>query len=271
MNLFVSVILLGIIEGLTEFVPVSSTGHLILFGNMIGFTGNSAATFEICIQLGAILAVVVLYWQRFVSCITALFVKQTWQGNTHTRLNVGHFIVSIVPIVVVGFLLYHVIKTYLFSVSVVAWALIVGGVVMLCVDLIAKKQTQHTETLDAVTYKQAFMVGLAQCCAVCPGVSRSAATIIGGVVSGVSYKTAAEYSFLIAVPVMCMATVYDLYKSWSMLSSADIVPFLLGAGVAFIVACAAIKIFITVISKWKLVPFGWYRIGIGILVLLFCK
>ena len=273
MNIFVIATILGVIEGLTEFIPVSSTGHLILFGKMLAFTGATASSFEICIQLGAILAVVVLYRQRFAALWHDCMNLRKKRTALRPGFSLMHLVIAVVPVVIVGFTLYHVIKEVLFSPVVVAWSLIAGGVIMMLVDgaVSRRKLVAKSVSLDSITYRQAFLVGCLQCFSVCPGVSRSGATIVGGLVSGLDYRTAAEFSFILAVPVMGMAVGYDLLKSWTALSGGDVAVFSLGFIVSFIVAYAAIKFFLALLQQWKLTPFGIYRILLGIGVLVLCK
>ena len=259
MDIFV-VLILSIVEGITEFIPISSTGHMILVGEALNFTGEKAASFEIFIQVGAIGAVVWLYRERFSS-----YLKPTSWTNTR-KLNFIHFALAIFPVVVLGALAYKTIKHVLFSSEVVAISLIVGGLVMIIVEKWGKLP-ESTTSLDEVSYLQAFKIGCLQCFALIPGVSRSGATILGGLFFGLNYKTAAEFSFLIAVPVMLMASGYDLLKSAEIISRSDMSYFLLGAGLSFIVAYFSIKTFLKLLSQLKLTPFGWYRILIGIVVL----
>ena len=207
---------LGIIEGLTEFVPVSSTGHLILFGHLLDFHGQTAATFEIFIQLGAILAVVYLYFQHFLS----LFRFDTDQTGLRGFRGMQIFAVACLPIYVLGFLLHEYIKQVLFSPLTVAIALILGGLVMIVVE--RREQKVRVTSLDQISLRQAFVIGIAQCFALWPGMSRSGSTIVGGMLIGLDRVVAAEFSFLVAVPVMVVAVGYDTLKSLSLLSAADI-------------------------------------------------
>lgn len=249
-------IILGVVEGLTEFIPVSSTGHLIIVGNLLGFTGEKAATFEVVIQLGAILSVVVLYARRFVRLIP---VKDSgtestldgWSGLIRIAL-------ATAPALLMGYLAHDFIKTRLFTPVAVAWALAVGGfAIMLAEKVIANRSSN---SLDDVSLKQALGIGLFQTLSLWPGTSRAAATIVGGLILGLDRKGAAEFSFLIAVPVMVAATGYDLLKMRELLVAEDIA--LLGVGfvVSFLVALITIAAFIRLLSGWNLVPFAWYRI-----------
>ncbi len=254
-------ILMGIVEGLTEFIPVSSTGHLILFGEGIGFHGPSAATFEIFIQLGAILAVVFLYPARF----TGLFELSSyagfkgWQGLIKIAL-------ACLPAFVLGFLFHKMIKSYLFFPFPVALALIVGGVLFYLIDRPGK--TYKVSALEQISYKQAFLIGVFQCFALWPGMSRSGSTIIGGLLLGLDRKVAAEFSFLVAVPVMSAAVAYDMLKTYSTTVSIDWTIFSVGFVVSFLTAILAIRFFIRLLGSYTLRPFGYYRIVLGALVLV---
>jgi undecaprenyl-diphosphatase len=254
-------IILGVVEGLTEFLPVSSTGHLILAGNVLNFTGSKADTFEVVIQLGAILAVVWLYRQRFMQLLE--FRKaQGLQGKRGLWL-LG---LTTLPALVVGFLTHDFIKDHLFQPQTVAIGLAVGGVILIIFERF--KHHVKTVSLDDITSRQALAVGLFQLCALWPGVSRSASTIIGGMIQGMDRKTAVEYSFLIAVPVMICATGFDLLKSFSSLSASDIPLFVTGFITAFVAALFAVKYFVQFIQRFGFTAFGWYRIVLALVVLL---
>jgi undecaprenyl-diphosphatase len=262
-NVF-SATLMGIVEGLTEFIPVSSTGHLIMVGEMIGYTGEKAATFEIVIQLGAILAVLLLYRERFVRFFsgfnTEMLKLPTGNDGNNNELNLVHIAIAILPVMAVGFFSHKYIKQYLFSSATVVIGLVVGGIIMIAVERKLLKNPATTD-LDSITYHQALWVGLAQCCALWPGVSRSGATIVGGLLGKMDHRTSAEFSFLIAVPVMFVATAYDLIKSWDLLGADDLIMLAVGFIVSFIFAWLSVVTFLKILSKWKLSPFGWYRIG----------
>ncbi|MFC7392186.1 undecaprenyl-diphosphate phosphatase [Scopulibacillus cellulosilyticus] len=259
----IQAVIMGLIEGLTEFLPVSSTGHLILTGHLIGFTGEKAKTFEVVIQLGSILAVVVLFWKRFLS----LFGLYRERGE-QKGLNLIHVIVACIPAIILGALLHGIIKAYLFSPYTVVVGLVIGGILLIFADKKTKQQTTHA-SLDRLSYAQAFGIGLFQCLALWPGFSRSGATISGGVLMGTSYKTAAEFSFIIAVPMMIGASGLDMIKSYSILSSGDLPIFLAGFLTAFIVAMLAIVFFLKLISKLRFTPFAIYRFIIAVLFYLF--
>lgn len=256
--------LMGIVEGLTEFIPVSSTGHLIMVGEMIGYTGEKAATFEIVIQLGAILAVLLLYRERFARFFSGFDVQMLKQpfnsGGGSDELNLVHIGIAILPVMAVGFITHKYIKQYLFSSATVVIGLVVGGIIMIVVERWFLKDLTTTD-LDGITYRQALWVGLAQCCALWPGVSRSGATIVGGLLLNMDHRTSAEFSFVIAVPVMFIATAYDLMKSWNLLGVDDFVMLAVGFIVSFVFAWLSVVTFLKILSKWKLSPFGWYRIA----------
>lgn len=262
MENWVIAVILGIIEGLTEFIPVSSTGHLIVAGNLLGFVGEKASTFEVAIQLGAILSVVVLYRARFLRLIPASgdpfpplgSALDGWSGLYRIGL-------ATLPALVVGFLARNAIKTYLFTPRTVALALVVGGIAILFTERFVRRRS--TSPLDMLSLGQALGIGLFQTLALWPGTSRSAATIIGGMLLGLDRKDAAEFSFLIAVPIMTAATGYELLKMRESLSTAEAGQLALGFIVAFIVALLTIRAFIRVLNRWTLVPFAWYRIVVA--------
>lgn len=264
-------IILGIVEGLTEFIPVSSTGHLILTHHLL-FGGEEMtgfwATFEVAIQLGAILAVVVLYWSRFMELLGVSRPEGTPFPALRSlflpdqRLGLLHILFAIFPALVAGFLLHGFIKSELFSAGTVVIGLIAGGLVMVALPYLAPKP--QTGSLDSISLKQSFLIGLGQCLSLWPGVSRSGATIITGIFTGLGQKTAAEFSFIVAVPVMMAATGYDLLKSWSLITSDTFVTLAIGFVVSFLVAIAAIKGFLSLLSRIGLPAFGWYRIVAGL-------
>lgn len=257
-------LILAVVEGLTEFLPISSTGHMILVGRVLGLAGERASTFEIFIQLGAILAVVVVYWSRFAELVDVRCSQRGFKG----KQGLARLVVASLPAFVLGYLLHRTIKAHLFNPWGVALALFSGGIVMILVE---RRCTQpNTLALDAITMRQAFLIGCFQCFSLWPGMSRSAATIVGGMLLGLERRVAAEFSFLVAVPVMFAATGYDLLKSRAFLSASDIPVFVVGFLVAFVVAVAAIKFFLALLQRWTLTPFAIYRIilGAALLVLL---
>lgn len=257
--------ILGVVEGLTEFLPVSSTGHLIIVGNLLGFTGDTSKSFEVVIQLGSILAVVVMFWRRLFGMIGLHFGKPPAHEGTGTRrLNLGHIILGMIPATILGLLLHSKIKS-LFEPKYVMYSLVVGGVLLIAAELLKPKKPR-AEGLDDITYVQAFMIGVFQCLALWPGFSRSGATISGGMLMGISRFAASEFSFLLAVPMMMGATVLDLYKSYSFLTLADLPMFATGFITAFIVALIAIKTFLAVIKRISFIPFAIYRFFVALAV-----
>lgn len=249
-------ILLGIVEGLTEFIPVSSTGHLIVVGRLLGFEGEVAATFEIVIQLGAILAVVVQQRHRFIALLRPAG-AEGFAGVRGIRL----LVITTIPALIAGALLHGLIKEHLFGPVTVSVALLVGGVGILVAERLRPPTRIHD--VDGITPRMALMIGLFQCLALWPGVSRAAATIVGGLLLGLERRTAASYSFLAAVPVMFAATLYDLLKSWSILDRSDLPGFAVGFVVAFFSAWAAVRWFLALLGRSSLRPFAWYRIVVA--------
>ncbi|MCO5761339.1 MAG: undecaprenyl-diphosphate phosphatase [Chromatiaceae bacterium] len=251
--------LLGIVEGLTEFLPISSTGHLILTGQLIGFNGEKAKVFMIAIQLAAILAVVWEYRSRLGHVVATLPREPASQ-----RL-VLNLLAGFLPAAVLGFLFYKEIKAYLFNPTVVASALVVGGLLILWAE--RRRHVISTPTLDDLDWRRALAVGFAQALAMIPGTSRSGATIISGLFLGLSRKAAAEFSFFLAIPTMFAATTYDLYKNWRLFDAHDIPLFLVGGVASFISALIAVRTLIHYVSRHDYTVFAWYRIVFGLLVL----
>lgn len=253
------VVLLGVVEGLTEFLPVSSTGHLILTARLLGLPQTEMMkSFEIAIQLGAILAVVCLYWRSFLI-----------QGETLKRV-----VAAFLPTAVIGFLLYRIIKKFLFSgEGAVLWALAIGGVVLILFDRLYREQNQTIHDVEHVSFKKAFAIGAIQSLSVIPGVSRSAATILGGIFLGIDRKKAVEFSFLLAVPTLLAATALDLLKNGSAFAQRDWGMLFLGGFVSFIVAIPCIRFFMGLIQKQKRVLsfFGIYRILLAVFFWSFIK
>jgi undecaprenyl-diphosphatase len=252
--------ILGIVEGLTEFLPVSSTGHLIVVGDAIGFTGERAKSFEIFIQLGSILGVVWFYR------------KKLWNVAAHVqrpaeRNFVLNLFIAFLPAAVIGLIAHKHIKAVLFNPTSVAIALIVGGFIILLVERFHRRPRLHT--VDAMTPLDALKVGFAQAFSLIPGTSRSGATIIGGMLTGLGRTTATEFSFFLAMPTMFAATLYDLYKSLPYLQREDSVLFATGFVTAFITALFVVKTFLVYVSRHTFKPFAYYRIGFGLLVLAY--
>lgn len=258
-ELFVAAIL-GIVEGLTEFLPVSSSGHLIIVSALIGENGPRIKTFEVVIQLGAILAVVVLYRRRFAKLLRFGQPSDGFKGIRGTYL----LFLTCLPASVLGLFAYKTIKQYLFNPASVALALVVGGIAMLLVE--RKNHVGRVRSIDDITPCMALGIGIFQCFSLWPGFSRSASTIMGGMLLGARREVAAEYSFIAAVPIMFAATFFDLYKSMQGLNTADVTFFLFGMGVSFIVALLAIKAFVGLLGKVSLRPFAWYRLAVAPLV-----
>lgn len=250
------VILLGIVEGLTEFIPVSSTGHLVLAGELLGFHDAGSATFDIVIQLGAILAVVVLYFRRFTGVAAGLLRREA-ASVAFTR----NLLLGFLPAVAVGLVVYKAIKALMESPIVVAVALIVGGVAILLIERTVRAARVHS--VEGMRWPTALGIGIIQCLAMIPGVSRSGATIMGALVLGVERKTAAEYSFFLAVPVMLAASAKELWEQRHALGGTDWGSIAIGFGVSFVVALVVIRGFITVVSRHGFAPFAWYRIVVG--------
>lgn len=252
MNIIQSIII-AFIEGLTEFLPVSSTGHMILASSLMKIHDDAfVKTFEISIQLGAIMAIVMLYAKRF------------WQGIS-IYLKLG---IAFIPTAIIGFLAYNFIKAYLFNPTIVAVSLIIGGIVLILIDKKVVAQKSKTDVLENITYKNAFFIGLIQCFSMIPGVSRAAATIIGGVFNGLDKKQATEFSFLLAVPTMFAATGYDLLKTPVVFTNHEILLLAIGFIVALFTAWIAVKVFIKIVENYGFKYFGYYRIIIGIIFLI---
>ncbi len=261
MGLVAIAVLLGLVEGVTEFIPVSSTGHLIVAGHLLGFVGEKAETFEIFIQLGAILAIVQIERRRFIDLL-----NPRARGGFAGPRGCALLAVTTLPALVLGYLFHGAIKTRLFGPATVAVALFVGGLGILLAE--RYRRTARTHSLDGLTWGQALLVGLFQCLALWPGMSRSAATMIGGLVGGLERRTAAIYSFFAAVPVMAAATGFDLLKSRHLLARADLVPFAVGFLVAYLAAWATVRTFLALLGRFTLRPYAWYRIAVAPVIYL---
>jgi undecaprenyl-diphosphatase len=251
---------LGVVEGVTEFIPVSSTGHLILAADWLRYEGDQAGTFEIFIQLGAILAIAWLYRATLLATVRGL------GHDPVRRAFVVNLAVAFLPAAIAGFLLHGTIKAHLFSPLVVAVALVVGGVGILVIERWAP--TPRVESVEQVTWRLALGIGLAQVLSLIPGTSRSGATIMGGYALGLSRRAAMEFSFFLAIPVMLAATGYDLFKSRALLSTSDLGPFAVGFVVSFVSALVVVKGFLAFVARHDFRGFAWYRIGFGLLLLL---
>jgi undecaprenyl-diphosphatase len=259
--LLVKAAIMGIVEGLTEFLPISSTGHLILAGSLLGFDDAKAKVFDIAIQTGAIFAVILVYWQKIRATVVALPTDRQAQRFV---LNV---LIGFLPAVVLGLLFGKAIKAHLFTPVVVASTFIIGGFIILWAERRAPSATR-IESVDDMTPLDALKVGLVQCLAMVPGTSRSGATIIGGMLMGLSRKAATDYSFFLAIPTLIGAGVYSLYKERALLSVADIPMFATGLVFSFISAWICVRWLLRYISSHSFVPFAYYRIVFGIIVLV---
>ncbi len=254
-------ILLGIVEGITEFLPVSSTGHLILATELMGYDAARWAVFNIAIQPGAILAIVVLYWRTFV-VVTKGLVKRQPESIAFVR----NLLLAFFPAVVLGVALGDQIEAMLENAVVVAWALIAGGIGILIVERLAK--THNVLGISGVSVPQSIKIGLVQCLAMVPGVSRSGATIMGAMALGIDRRTAADFSFFLALPTLTGATALQLYKHRDAVSVNDLELIAVGFTVSFIVALAVVKAFLAVVTRYGFAPFAWYRIVAGIAALV---
>ncbi len=252
--------ILGLVEGATEFIPVSSTGHLIVVSNWLGLVDERAKTFDVFIQLGAILAIVWLYRARLWRTVSAA------RQDPTSRRFVINLIIAFLPAAIIGFLFHGWIKDRLFNPTVVAIALVAGGLLILLIERLAP--VPGVRDVSEVPPRTAFGIGLAQVLSLIPGVSRSGATIMGGYSLGLSRIAATEFSFFLAIPVMFAATLYDLLKSWSLLAPSDIPLFAVGFIVSFISALVVVKAFLSYVSGHSFSVFAWYRIAFGAALLL---
>lgn len=256
MDSTLTAIIIGVVEGVTEFLPVSSTGHMILVGNMIGFNDEAATVFEVVIQLGAILSVIFLYKEKFKHFLT----KDGFDVNK--GLSVWHVAAGIVPVMGIAYFMHGTIKAYLFSPFTVCIGLILGGILMIMAERYSKEDM--LDDVDKINIKQAFYVGMFQLLALWPGFSRSGSTISGGLFLGLSRKVAAEFSFIIAVPIMFVACLYDLYKNFAILSADDLGMFAIGFVTAFITAWISMVWFIKFLNRSSLTSFAVYRFVLAI-------
>jgi len=261
---------MGIVEGLTEFLPISSTGHLILAGALLGFDDEKAKVFDIAIQTGAILAVIIVYWEKISSTVVAL---PTQRLARRFALNV---LIAFVPAVVLGLLFGKAIKAHLFTPTVVASTFIIGGFIILWVEGWGRKPLHegHPDdhariiNVESMTPWDALKLGLVQCLAMIPGTSRSGATIIGGMLLGLSRKAATDFSFYLAIPTLIGAGAYSLYKDRALLSMADVPMFAVGLLFSFLSAWACVRWLLRYIATHSFVVFAWYRIAFGVVVLV---
>ncbi len=257
--------IMGIVEGLTEFLPVSSTGHLILAGSLIGFTDEtvpSAKLFEIVIQAGAIVAVMIVYWQRLREAMAGL-----GGADARQRRFVLNVLIGFLPAAILGVLFNKAIKAHLFTPAVVAATFILGGLVILWAER-RPASAVRIRTVDELTPLDALKVGIAQSFALVPGTSRSGATIIGGMLFGLSRKAATDFSFFLAIPTLIGASVYSLWKERAALSATDVPLLVVGTVVSFLVAWIVVRWLLRYIATHSFVPFAWYRIAFGGVVLL---
>jgi len=258
--LLIKAAIMGVVEGLTEFLPISSTGHLILTGSLLDFSDDRAKVFDIAIQTGAIFAVILVYWQKIRDTILAL---PTDRQAQRFALNV---LIGFLPAAVIGLAVYKTIKVHLFNPPVVAGAFIIGAFVILWVEKRAKL-VPRIQNVDDMRWTDALKVGLVQCLGMIPGTSRSGATIIGGMLLGLSRKAATEFSFFLAIPTLIGAGVYSLYKERALLSLADLPLFGVGLVVSFISAWLCIRWLLRYIATHSFVGFAYYRIAFGLVVL----
>ena len=255
----IQALILGVVEGLTEFLPISSTGHQIIVADLLDFTGDRFNAFNIIIQLGAILAVVWEFRGKIFEVVSGLPTQRKAQRFTVNLL------IAFLPAVVLGVIFADLIHHYLFNPITVATALVIGGVIMLWAE--RREHEVHAETVDDITWKDALKVGLAQCLAMIPGTSRSGSTIIGGLLFGLSRKTATEFSFFLAMPTMVGAAVYSGYKYRDLFQPADLPVFAIGFVTSFIFAMIAVKGLLRFIASRSSAVFAWYRIAFGLLIL----
>lgn len=261
MNETLRAITLGLVEGITEFLPISSTGHLILFGHALEFTGDFANSFEVVIQFGAILAVLVLYLKRFVALIPKDF-ELTKKGLVSSS-GLFKLFLACLPAAVCGLLFRDYILSQLFNPKSVAIAFIVGAVLMLLI------REKGQKSIEEISNRDALIVGFTQILSLWPGMSRAACSIIGGITSGMSLKAATEFSFLAAVPLIAAASLKELLDVWKMITPDQINILLIGFVVSFLSALLAVRVFIGIVSKIGLAPFAFYRIAVGVIVLFF--
>lgn len=259
--LFLKALLLGLVEGITEFLPISSTGHLIVVGELIGFLDQPLrSVFMVAIQLGAILAVCWLYREKLARVTVGMM-----QGDAASWRFASNLLIAFLPAMVLGLLFYGIIKGVLFFPVPVAMALIVGGFVILWAE--KRAHVARVQDVDDMRWRDALLIGLCQCFALVPGTSRAGATIIGGLLVGLSRKAATEFSFFLAIPTMFAATVYDIYKNRALFHVDDAALLAVGFIAAFLAALLTVKTLVGFVAKHNFTPFAWYRIAFGLLVL----
>ncbi|MBF0544547.1 MAG: undecaprenyl-diphosphate phosphatase [Candidatus Riflebacteria bacterium] len=263
MNNYVAAAIQGAVQGLTEFLPVSSTGHMILVGDLIGFEGEVAKVFEVVVQLGTILAVALIYRSKIVDML------KNWKASPFSgekRLTIWHIFTAMIPAVIMGLLFHKTIKTKLFTPETVIIGLIAGGILMIFAEK-TQKEVKITD-FNGLSLGDCFKIGLFQCLALWPGFSRSGSTMAGALILGAAHRPAADFSFILAIPMMISASVFDLWKSRGVLSSSDVGYFSLGFFVAFVVGWLAVEFFLKFLERVKLTPFAWYRFAVALIALV---
>lgn len=272
----IKAVIIAVVEGLTEFIPVSSTGHMILIGDIINFNDDFAKMFEVVIQLGAILAVVALYWKKIKDSVIEFF-KYIFtggkEGKTGFRFGIN-VIVGSIPMCVVGLTFYSAIKEKLFSLNTVIIGLIVGGILLIVIEEIFRKKKKDVKDIDSITPVQSFIVGCFQVLAVWPGMSRSASTIMGGWIAGLSTTVAAEFSFFLAIPAMVGSSAKDLFEfDFSIMDTTKWIALIIGFIIAFVVSIIVMDKFVAYLKKKPMRIFAVYRVAIGIIfaILVFTK
>jgi len=259
--IFLKALILGLIEGITEFLPISSTGHLIIAGDLLHFNDAKGKVFEIVIQLGAILAVCWEYRHKLLDVTRGL------GSDARAQRFVLNLFIAFLPAALLGLAFHHFITEHLFRPTTVAIALIVGGLIIFLVE--GRPRVARVAEVDDLSAKDCLLVGLAQCFALIPGTSRAGATIIGGMLIGLSRKAATEFSFFLAIPIMFAATAFDLYKNWALLQISDFAMFATGFVMAFFSALLAVKGLLRFIAHNNFNTFAWYRLILGTIVLLY--
>lgn len=258
---YFAALIIGIVEGLTEYIPVSSTGHMIIVGDMIGFSGTKESVFEVFIQLGAILSVLLIYRDKFKMMLR----RENWFKKRGTSCY--NLVCAMLPAMAIGYLTHHFIKTYLFGWQTVVIGLILGGILMLFAERVNIRT--RTDDVDAITTKQAVLIGVFQVLSLWPGFSRSGSTISGGLLLGISRKAAADFSFIMAAPLMFVACTYDLLKIWRYLHWSDFGIFALGFVTAAVVAYASVLWFLKFLNNSSLASFAYYRFALAVVTCLY--